>query len=276
VKSFAGVLCLVYSGVVTAKVSAEAIEFSLGNIEFVLLHEIAHVFIADYDIPILGPEELAADYFATAILATEQSRDAIRADRARETLLATANGLATAWEKRIALGLETPYWESHGLSIQRFYNIVCLMYGSNPKVFPQLPEQIGLPRTRADNCPTEFARAARAVEWLRINYGQRGQDPAAPANFEIFFETPATTTARQVIDSLKNSRALDNTLQRLQEKFVFRMPIQIVFRSCRSTEAAWLASGRQIVFCYRLVDVYVRLGQSRATAQRQKQMSTSP
>ncbi|MDH3429462.1 MAG: DUF4344 domain-containing metallopeptidase [Gammaproteobacteria bacterium] len=270
----ATVFLMSYSGFAVAKVSSGAVEFAIGNVEFVLLHELAHVLIGDYDIPILGPEELAADYFATAVLASDQRSDAARAERARQTLLATANGLASAWEKRIEIGLEKPYWESHGLTIQRFYNIVCLTFGSNPEVFPRLPEQVGMPRARADGCPAEFARVERAVEWLRTTYGQPDKSEAGGTGMEILFETPPTAASRQAVQTLKNSRALEKTLQSLQEKFVFKEPIQIVFKSCRSAEAAWVPSSRQIVFCYRLLDAYVQLGQSRATSQRQKQLST--
>ena len=36
--------------------------FVLGNFEFVLLHELAHVVIGELKVPVLGPEEDAADY----------------------------------------------------------------------------------------------------------------------------------------------------------------------------------------------------------------------
>lgn len=49
-----------------------ALDFVVGNIKFILLHELAHVVIGEKQIPILGPEESAADYFATTTLLREQ------------------------------------------------------------------------------------------------------------------------------------------------------------------------------------------------------------
>jgi Putative metallopeptidase len=60
----------------------KAVEFAVGNVEFLALHEIAHLLIAEKDIPILGPEENAADYIATLALLREAPLDPAFNDRA--------------------------------------------------------------------------------------------------------------------------------------------------------------------------------------------------
>jgi hypothetical protein len=58
----------VFSQVETPPLDPERVTFVLGNVEFALLHELAHLVIGELDLPILGPEEQAADYLATMTL----------------------------------------------------------------------------------------------------------------------------------------------------------------------------------------------------------------
>src|SRR5512138_2136407 len=43
-------------------------EFVVANAQFVLMHELAHLVIDEKQVPILGPEEMAADYIAAMLL----------------------------------------------------------------------------------------------------------------------------------------------------------------------------------------------------------------
>lgn len=261
----------IFMNSVSARVSPEAVEFTVGNIEFVLLHELAHVLISDLKVPVLGPEESAADYFAAVILASDQQSGSERAGRARQALLATADGLATSWEKQIELGLAKPYWATHDLTIQRFYNIVCLMYGSNPEAFPQLPLRVVLPKARADGCSSEYARAAKAVDWLSAMATGTQDNMQQVGRIEVVYEMVRTTTSRDIVKALQSSHSLDGVLGHLQVKFPITNPIRIVFKTCRVPESKWVSDLREIVFCYELVDVYTRLARSRSTTERFKQ-----
>ncbi len=242
--------------------------FVLGNIEYVLLHELAHVLIGDLDIPVIGPEENAADYIATATLIRADLFDESRAARAREFLHATANGLATSWDFSVNAGQEIQYWDSHSLTIQRFYQIICLIYGSNPERFAQLPARVGMPEGRATRCPGEFARAERSLRWLLENYGRKPGDPEG-AGIQVEYERAPTRTSQRVADELQASGIIDNTIRRLRERFTIREPFQITFRRCGQPQAAWIPSDRQLVICYELLDNYFALGRTRSATNRQ-------
>ena len=45
----------------------DGVEFAIGNVLFVLLHETGHALISDLEIPVLGREEDAADQLATVM-----------------------------------------------------------------------------------------------------------------------------------------------------------------------------------------------------------------
>lgn len=237
--------------------------FVMGNIEYILLHEIAHLLIRDLDIPIVGPEEGAADYIATAILLRAEIFDRLRAERARQFLLATANGLATVWEYSAATGDEVRYWDRHALTIQRFYQIVCLIYGSDSERFAQLPARTGMPEDRAGRCADEFARASRSLAWLLETYGRQPGDPPAPQVALVVERAPSRSSDRLMAE-IRRSGMIESTLQHLHERFTLPEAFGISFRRCRQAQAAWLPEEREIVICHELLDTYALLARSDA------------
>jgi hypothetical protein len=249
--------------------------FVLGNIEFILLHELAHLLIGDLDIPIVGSEESAADYIATATLIRADQFDAARAERARQFLLATANGLATAWDFSSSAGSEIQFWDSHALTIQRFYQMICLIYGSNQAQFSRLPARVGMPEARAARCPAEFERADRSLQWLLQNFGRREGDPAG-AEVEYVFETPPSQVSQRVMMAIRNDGMLENTVRLLHERFTLTSPFRIAFRACRQPQAIWYAEAREITFCYALLDSYFLLSRTRSASQRQLELAAPP
>lgn len=98
---------------------------------FVFYHEVTHALIDVLRLPTTGREEDAADDFAT-VITTE-----ILADDA--PALAAALSLYLQATK----GQSSSYWDEHSLNEQRFFRIVCLLYGSNPNEYASLAEKLG-------------------------------------------------------------------------------------------------------------------------------------
>jgi hypothetical protein len=236
-----------------------ATTFAVGNVEFLLLHEIAHFLIDEKELPIIGPEENAADYIATLALLREESLDPARASRGREFLLSAADAFAAAWRTGQALGADVPYWSAHALSIQRYYQIACLLYGSDPVAFASVPRIAGLPGERAESCTAEYARADRSIQWLLDNYGRRpGDPPGSPT--DILYENPPTRVSERVLEQLRSLELLERTVERLHERFTITRPSRLVLRSCGAPEAAWVDANRELVICYELLDTLYLLG----------------
>jgi hypothetical protein len=237
----------------------DAVEFVLGNVEFLVLHEIGHFLITEKNIPILGPEENAADYIATLALLREAPLDPALGDRARRSLLAAADAFAATWQRGEAVGANVPYWGLHALSIQRFYEIACLLYGSDPEGFAAVPDVAGLPRERAAGCPGEYQKAENAIGWLLANYGRQvGDPPGAP--IDVLYEPPPTRVSSRIVEELKSQRLLELVVGRLRERFTLARPFTVVLRSCGQPEAAWQPDRRELVVCYELLDTLYLFG----------------
>ncbi len=227
--------------------------FVLGNVEFLLLHEIAHLLIAEKGFPIVGPTENAADYIATWALLNEKPFDPNQQDRPLRFLLSAANAFAVAWRSALDSGASLPYWGEHALSIQRYYQIACLLYGSNRTNFARIPEITGLPPARAEGCVEEYERTDKAIRWLIATYGRKPGDPPAPKS-KVEYEPPKTLVSARVAEQLQSLQLLERTVDRLNEQFSLERPFTVVVRSCGRPEAAWIPNSRELAICYELID----------------------
>jgi hypothetical protein len=54
------------------------------------------------------------------------------------------------------------FWDEHSFDEQRFFNIACLIYGSNPQRFGQIVERGFLPKPRASAARRSFRRSSAA------------------------------------------------------------------------------------------------------------------
>jgi hypothetical protein len=58
----------------------------------------------------------------------------------------------------------------HGLAGQRFYNLLCIAYGAEPRLFADVVEKKHLPASRAETCADEYGQVAYAVKTLMDRY----------------------------------------------------------------------------------------------------------
>lgn len=236
--------------------------FVLGNVQFLLVHELAHLVLGEFQVPLLGPEEDAADYLAAAALIRGGQRDPALAARNGGYLLAAADAQRMAWSRGTELGAPVPYWDTHALTIQRFYKIVCLLYGADPVTYADLPQRAGLPPARAAGCAAEFARASRGIDWLIASYGREPGEPAGAA-LEIRYEALPTLATGSVVAALRQAGLVEELVARVGELFRLPAPATILFRRCGRAEAAWQPSSRELVVCYELLDALHRMAPRR-------------
>jgi hypothetical protein len=129
-----------------------------GPMVFVMLHETGHAVFDLLQVPILGREEDAADGFAAVFLL----------QLGRDFALRMLRGAAWAYAQEAAGRTpdESDFADVHGLDSQRYYNILCLAYGSDPKAFAAAKSAGRLPEERAEGCADEYRQAAFAMKKL--------------------------------------------------------------------------------------------------------------
>jgi hypothetical protein len=128
----------------------------------VFLHEIGHAVFHLLNVPIMGREEDAADQFA-AYEMVHLDRDLTRQ---------TVDGVAFMyWHETLSRDPKLKHFaDVHSVPAQRYYNLLCLAYGEDPKQFADLVEKKLLPEARAQSCVEEYRQLDYAVRKLIYPY----------------------------------------------------------------------------------------------------------
>jgi Putative metallopeptidase len=132
----------------------------VGQFLFWTLHEFGHAVFDIYQVPLFASEEDSADRFATFIMlqfGQDQARRLIGGAAYAANEVIKNYNQDTKVEKTLQ-----KYSSVHGLPEQRFFNLLCLAYGADPKVFADVVENGYLPKRRAGNCEYEYQSFARA------------------------------------------------------------------------------------------------------------------
>ena len=132
-----------------------------GAIIDTLLHEAGHGIFDILEIPVLGREEDAADFFSAYTMLQFPSEHAWRLFEGVAFMFASE--ARTALEDSFGI---RAYAGEHGLPPQRYYRFLCMAYGSNPQTFAQAAIDGGLSPKRRDDCVEEFRLQRRALEKL--------------------------------------------------------------------------------------------------------------
>ncbi len=134
---------------------ADAID---GPTMFVMLHEAAHAVFQLLQVPVLGREEDAADTFAAVAL--------LRMGKVTAYRMLEGAAWGYGEEARTDAYDESDFADTHGLDHQRYYNLLCLAYGSDPAYFARVVERGRLPKERAAGCREEYLQARFAIQKL--------------------------------------------------------------------------------------------------------------
>ncbi len=133
----------------------------------VVLHEAGHALVDVLEIPVTGREEDAVDQLSAWML--------IEADDSGSVLGAAASYYT---EEDAAAG-DDDYSDEHSLDKQRYFNLVCWAYGSDPENSQYLIEDWELPEARAERCADEYAQLDRS--WSRLLDAHLRDEHAADA-----------------------------------------------------------------------------------------------
>jgi hypothetical protein len=130
-----------------------AYEKMFDAVKFVFLHEIGHALMDAYRLPVTGNEEDAADRCAAFINITELGDDGVK------NVMAAAEAFSIESKKP---GSKRNLADDHLLEEQRFYNSLCMIYGSDQKKYANILSDGFLPKERASRCPVEYQRTVDA------------------------------------------------------------------------------------------------------------------
>ena len=138
---------------------AEAVK---GSTAWTFYHEVGHALIDIYKPPLTGKNEDAADQISTNILLDG-------GDEGEKFALSGAEDFGREAGPDNDLN-DLQFADTHSLDKQRFFNIVCWVYGQNEEKYGHLIEQGSLPENRAGRCKEEYDTMARSWQTLLAPY----------------------------------------------------------------------------------------------------------
>jgi hypothetical protein len=135
------------------------IDAIIGPTVDVFLHETGHALFQALHIPVFGREEDAADQFSTYVM--------LRFDKeeARRLVLGSAYQYKNDLSPTVTVKLKQ-FSDEHGVPAQRFFSLLCVAYGADPKLFEDIVSKGFLPEGRAVGCDGEFKQLSFAFNTL--------------------------------------------------------------------------------------------------------------
>ena len=110
-----------------------------GAVASTFFHELGHGLVDAWKVPITGKEEDAVDQLSTLILIKHTQKG---------EQMALDGAISFKLYADLQKGEQKIYWDEHSLDEQRFYDTICLIYGSNPEKYAYLVKDNTLPEER--------------------------------------------------------------------------------------------------------------------------------
>lgn len=238
--------------------------YAESNLEFTLLHELSHAIIDLNHIPVLGGQEKAADQIATMLMMLKRHGEE---DDLLDQMISISAEWMIEWRQEIDQ-YPIVFWDVHPLSIQRFYDVTCLVYGAEADQLERIRKEAWLPIERAWSCDLEYQRSRETLRWLADNYSyvifddnwqpvpQLIPAPKQP-RVRVEYVEPATPKQRVIWQWLQDSERIAGVIQRVNETIKLPTPVTIYFESqCSGPDAWWNPEIRGIIICYALIEQF--------------------
>ena len=206
-----------------------------------------HGVINEMNMPVLGREEDAADSFA---IVTALKLGSWFSDR---VLMEVTKGWFLSHKRDKKEQNALTFYGEHSLDLQRAYNIVCLMVGSDPEKFKTLAEVTELPKQRQESCVYGWKNMSWSWEemlkkHLRAFYQRKTEIKVEYEEAERFSVHPRV---------MRHMGLLEAIAEYFGEKYAWPNPIKLEAKSCGTANARWRQ--RVLTFCYELVDEFTDL-----------------
>ena len=225
----------------------QLVEFVTGNTLFVVAHELGHGLINEMHMPVLGREEDAADSFAIVTALNMGSRFSER------VLMEATKGWVLFSKRDTKAGNALTFYGEHSLDLQRAYNIVCYMVGSDPEKYRALAAETELPEQRQASCVYEWKNTSWSWEEMLKKHLRSAGQPKVAIKVE-YEETEKFAIHARV---LRHMGLLEAFAEQVADRYAWPNPLTFEARSCGMANARWRQ--RVLTLCYELANEFIEL-----------------
>jgi hypothetical protein len=235
----------------SAEDQARIDEFVINNTIGTLYHELGHAFVDLYQLPVLGREEDAADSLSVLMMLEKQPDELLD-----QMMQDSAEIYYMTEEESQELGTVPDYSDSHSLDLQRYYGVVCIVYGSNPERFQDLADYEQLPEDRQAGCAFDYQQAADSWGTLLAPYLADGT--ADGGQVIVSFDRPDEAHAR--LAALAESSPLVQAFPGdIESAYVLPGDLTVTFAHCDEENAWYYSEDTSITVCYEILSSFERM-----------------
>jgi hypothetical protein len=228
----------------------DAIGFVTGNIFFAIVHEMGHVLISEFELPVLGREEDAADAHAVLVLLRSGSAFTHR------VLLDVAKGWFVSDQRRRDRGEKLAFYDEHGLDQQRAYQIVCLMVGSDPARFADLAAEVKLPEERQGTCQGDYNNESWSWDKLLKPYLRAPDQPLT--RIDVVYDD-VEDGLEPFDQGIRSMRILETVAELAAERYLWPHRLTLEMLPCGQPDAHWNSPSRTLMVCYEMAQDFLQL-----------------
>jgi len=231
--------------------------FAGGALMGIIFHEIGHMIIDKYEVPIFNNEEDVADSFMAWYLIQIPEDYATREDyeQAAKGPHLILQHITDYYYYKNLLGTDTTNeYGSHSTDVRRFYNLACFMKGGNPEVFDSYIAKRGLAYVvEGENCEVSYAQMYNAW-WYTLEDYYISDLTKQKGKFILEYEGSEDTHIEFF------SIATKELIQAYADVFAVLLPNDIIlrFEDCDGDiNAYYVSKENKIKICYELVEEFI-------------------
>ncbi|HZP19920.1 MAG TPA: DUF4344 domain-containing metallopeptidase [Bauldia sp.] len=219
---------------------ARAAEFALNHSTMVLYHEIGHLFVGEFGLPVLGKGEDAADSLATVFLLEEGDEwaDQVLRDAADGWYMTPFNGNAEPGDWN--------FMDEHSLDKQRSFAIVCMMVGQSPDYYAEVADEYGLDADRKEKCKWTYKQASDSWHALLDPHLLNGREQTG--HVTVVYEDPGDFA--DIEAELRNDQFLEHAAEIVEDNYLLPRDLTFRARQCGQANAFYQPGDAAVTFCY--------------------------
>lgn len=221
--------------------------FALGNAVWILYHEIGHLLVHEFRLPVLGREEDAVDHLATVLLLEAANREN------DQYLTDAIDGFFLSARARPAANNDRRLYTGHGLDEQRAFEVVCLMIGNDPVAFGPLADSVNLPAAERERCPHAY-QLARSSWFSVMDANTGGWFSRASRDSVAIHYGDADGRNRAARDILTGAEVLEGAAEFIGTSYSFPRQVTLRAEECGEANAFFEPATGDVVLCYELVE----------------------
>ncbi|MEK9752120.1 MAG: DUF4344 domain-containing metallopeptidase, partial [Rhodospirillaceae bacterium] len=161
-------------------------------------------------------------------------------------------------ERTRASGEKPAFWDSHSLDQQRYHNIICLIYGSNPEVYVEIIDAEELPAERREQCVEEYAKTYDS--WGQVlQPHQKRFGAGAKGKLKVQYDVPKGGPNNKARSTLKSMKLEQLLTRNITDVLALKSDLTLRFSNCDDANAHYDPETREIVMCYELVGAFTEM-----------------